>query len=171
VGGVVGGGGPGALPEGWVIGPLGIPVRKTIEVGHRGVQKAFNLAVQQQQQQLDGGLYSPGRPAYGAGSDFGAGSNFSPPKPSYPYSQQHSLLTDPSQQYNGGGRLAGNGMPPAVVAYTDASAAVGALPAGMGGAMDLQQERDLATKMQKVITHMLRLHNAYLVLIKCVHLN
>lgn len=27
--------------EGWVIGPLGVPVRKTIEVGNRGVQRAY----------------------------------------------------------------------------------------------------------------------------------
>ena len=31
----------GGLEEGWVIGPLGQPVRRTLEVGHRGAQKAF----------------------------------------------------------------------------------------------------------------------------------
>lgn len=30
------------LAEGWVIGPLGIPVRKTLETGHRGVQKTYH---------------------------------------------------------------------------------------------------------------------------------
>ena len=29
------------LGPGWVMGPLGVPVRKTLEVGNRGVQKAF----------------------------------------------------------------------------------------------------------------------------------
>ena len=35
----------GRLEEGWTIGPLGQPVRKTLEVGHRGVQKAFNQSL------------------------------------------------------------------------------------------------------------------------------
>ena len=46
----------GAAPrveQGWVIGPLGLPVRKTLEVGNRGVQKAF-------MQQMGGG--SPNKP-------------------------------------------------------------------------------------------------------------
>ena len=32
----------GALGEGWVIGPLGMPVRKTLDVGNRRLQKVFN---------------------------------------------------------------------------------------------------------------------------------
>lgn len=35
----------GRLEEGWTIGPIGQPVRKTLEVGHRGVQKAFNQSL------------------------------------------------------------------------------------------------------------------------------
>lgn len=31
----------GGLEEGWVIGPMGLPVRKTLEVGNRGVQRAY----------------------------------------------------------------------------------------------------------------------------------
>ena len=30
------------LEDGWIMGPLGLPVRETLEVGHRGTQKAFN---------------------------------------------------------------------------------------------------------------------------------
>ena len=44
----VAGAAPGAdghLPPGWVMGPLGVPVRKTLDVGNRGVQKAFNNLV------------------------------------------------------------------------------------------------------------------------------
>eukprot|EP01038_Epipyxis_sp_PR26KG_P009340 gene9340-12585_t len=40
---------------GWVMGPLGLPVRKTLEVGNRQIQKAFNL------QQLGS---SPPKPAF-----------------------------------------------------------------------------------------------------------
>ncbi len=36
------------LGPGWVMGPLGVPVRKTLEVGNRSVQKAFNEHVIQQ---------------------------------------------------------------------------------------------------------------------------
>ena len=39
----------GGLEEGWVIGPLGLPVRKTLEVGNRGVQRAYTNHVVQQQ--------------------------------------------------------------------------------------------------------------------------
>lgn len=33
------------LAEGWVIGPLGIPVRKTLETGHRGIQKTYHQQI------------------------------------------------------------------------------------------------------------------------------
>ena len=41
-GGQRGDGSAAVLDEGWVMGPLGLPVRRTLQVGNRGVQKAFN---------------------------------------------------------------------------------------------------------------------------------
>lgn len=134
--------GQGGLSEGWVIGPLGIPVRKTIEVGHRGVQKAFNLAVQQQHP-IEGGPFSPGRhAAYGVGNnDYGAANQaqfyqYSPPKPN---------VADPGQYYGGGGPMNFN----APAAVVNPEVMLAAVPGG-AGALDLQQERDMAAKMHKV---------------------
>ena len=53
------------LDDGWVMGPLGLPVRRTLQVGNRGVQKAFNQG---------GGVGSP--------------SGHSAPSTAMPYSQQ-----------------------------------------------------------------------------------
>ena len=53
------------LDEGWVMGPLGLPVRRTLQVGNRGVQKAFNQG---------GGVGSP--------------SGHSAPSTALPFSQQ-----------------------------------------------------------------------------------
>lgn len=50
--------GSGGLEDGWVIGPLGQPVRRTLEVGHRGVQKVFNQT--KKEYQIDSPSYSGG---------------------------------------------------------------------------------------------------------------
>lgn len=36
---------PSNLPPGWIIGPLGVPVRKTLDVGNRNIQKAYTEKV------------------------------------------------------------------------------------------------------------------------------
>lgn len=39
------------MGEGWIMGPLGVPVRKTLDVGDRNLQKKFNQAVSTQPNQ------------------------------------------------------------------------------------------------------------------------
>jgi hypothetical protein len=50
----------GGLEEGWVIGPMGLPVRKVLDVGNRGVQRAYNNhALQAQSPKKPTGFGSP----------------------------------------------------------------------------------------------------------------
>ena len=87
-------GASGVLDEGWVLGPMGLPVRRTLQTGSRSVQKAYNQAVNN----------SPPRPSHGPPGTH--------PYSAYPASAPATapLLYPPSQQpsYD----AAGAGYPP-----------------------------------------------------------
>jgi hypothetical protein len=150
------------LDENWVIGPLGVPVRRTLEVGNRGVQKAFNL----------GQMASPPRGAAMAPviANRPYGSNMAEPMTSAPapygslagYShpmdgaiRNTAMFGQPQQPQPAYYPSAGAGSgdddyyrdqylnPPAVVQPV-AGIVRGAAP------MDLQAERDAKMKQQKV---------------------
>jgi hypothetical protein len=79
----------GGLEEGWVIGPMGLPVRKTLEVGNRRVQKAYaDHALQAQ---------SPKKhPSPGGGPSFGGYQQ------QQPYAQQGNTFLNSPPHMNGG---------------------------------------------------------------------
>ena len=60
----------------WVIGPLGQPVRKTLEVGHRGAQRAFNQKDPTQNPTPNPTQYRGGGGGGGLGVGSGSGDGF-----------------------------------------------------------------------------------------------
>jgi hypothetical protein len=72
-------GGGGGLDEGWVMGPMGQPVRQTLDVGHRGIAKAYN-----QKESTEYNLYENNYPGNSTSNKFSphkySPNNFSPDK-------------------------------------------------------------------------------------------
>ena len=107
-----GGGASGVLDEGWVLGPMGLPVRRTLQTGNRNVQKAYNQAVNNSPPRPSHGgppaanpyaftaspaaaaphLYPPPQPSYDAA---GSGYQSGPPPPSDPFSFSGDLYGPP----------------------------------------------------------------------------
>lgn len=93
--------GSGGLEDGWVIGPLGQPVRRTLEVGHRGVQKVFNQT--KKEHQINSPTYSGGW-GEGEGRDRGGSEGYYPEggndRGSYSHDSPSSF--SPDQRYKEG---------------------------------------------------------------------
>eukprot|EP01039_Chlorochromonas_danica_P007056 gene7056-7803_t len=66
-----GGGGEGALEPGWTMGPLGVPVRKTLQTGRRDLQKAFIAGAQLSPEKPGGFFQSPQQPVSMLGNGVG----------------------------------------------------------------------------------------------------
>ena len=134
------------MEDGFIIGPLGVPVRKTIEVGNRGVQKAFSLAQnlgspqgRAPQSLINGGnvgvVTSEQQSLYNNNDYKG---NHNAPIAQDPYFQyQDPRFCDPYS--NPSVKLLN---PPVVVQPMSVSL--------LGTPIDLQQERDFRMKLQKV---------------------
>lgn len=143
-----------AAGPGWEMGPLGIPVRKTLDVGNRGVQKQYNAQVLQLQQQLSPGKAAPSLSSMGVGMGVGMGSADSfdhpyaqqqpppgmKPIPSLPFPQQaqqqpathyDDLFSRPAAQMMGGGAI-GSVVGSAALAMQSTAMTAGGVP-GLGG--------------------------------------
>jgi len=102
-----------SLADGWVMGPLGVPVRKTLEVGSRLVQKAYNQSagspqkLKQWQMPLPAPAPIPehstyyGDAAFGGGGGYGEGASsyLSQALPAYPHPYQAQPLHHHQQGY------------------------------------------------------------------------
>ena len=140
----------GGVEEGWVIGPMGLPVRKTLEVGNRGVQRAYANHIQETHSPakvntnagLNGmvGGYGGQGPGQGAGQGPGPGQGHGNHFDMDSFQQAAYMLNSPPR-YNdgfgggGGGRGGAGGF--------HGGEPAGALGGEIGGDPD-----DRATKMK-----------------------